>query len=134
MVDFLVRHKLLNPSQHGFLKARSNLLFFGSIMRVQCYHTCSTAFKKSVAKTKGLCKYKINSVINFFNRIDPTYPHLLNKMEASCMHCQCSEWKTDYCKISTRKKLSNKYTFPIVYNPSDPLTHHPPTHLHTNFF
>ena len=25
MVDFLVRHKLLNPSQHGFLKARSRL-------------------------------------------------------------------------------------------------------------
>ena len=24
MVDFLVRHKLLNPSQHGFLKARSS--------------------------------------------------------------------------------------------------------------
>ena len=30
MVDFLVRHKLLNSSQHGFLKARSCLkLFFG---------------------------------------------------------------------------------------------------------
>ena len=31
MVDFLVRHKLLNSSQHGFLKARScitNMLFF----------------------------------------------------------------------------------------------------------
>ena len=28
MVDFLVRHKLLNPSQHGFLKARSNMLCF----------------------------------------------------------------------------------------------------------
>ena len=31
MVDFLVRHKLLNQSQHGFLKARScltNMLFF----------------------------------------------------------------------------------------------------------
>ena len=25
MVDFIVRHKLLNPSQHGFLKARSCL-------------------------------------------------------------------------------------------------------------
>ena len=25
MVDFLVRHTLLNPSQHGFLKARSCL-------------------------------------------------------------------------------------------------------------
>ena len=25
MVDFLVRHKLLNPSQHGFLKERSCL-------------------------------------------------------------------------------------------------------------
>ena len=25
MVDFLVRHKLLNPSQHGFLKAKSCL-------------------------------------------------------------------------------------------------------------
>ena len=25
MVDFLVRHKLLNSSQHGFLKARSCL-------------------------------------------------------------------------------------------------------------
>ena len=32
MVDFLVKHKLLNSSQHGFLKARScltNILFFG---------------------------------------------------------------------------------------------------------
>ena len=31
MVDFLVRHKLLNPSQHGLLKVRScliNMLFF----------------------------------------------------------------------------------------------------------
>ena len=31
MVDFLIRHKLLNPSQHGFLKARScltNMLCF----------------------------------------------------------------------------------------------------------
>ena len=31
MADFLVRHKLLNPSQHGFLKARScltNMLCF----------------------------------------------------------------------------------------------------------
>ena len=31
MVDFLVRHKLLNPSQHGSLKARScltNMLCF----------------------------------------------------------------------------------------------------------
>ena len=23
MIDFLVKHKLINPSQHGFLKARS---------------------------------------------------------------------------------------------------------------
>ena len=32
MVDFLVRHKLLKSSQHGFLKARSclpNMVFFG---------------------------------------------------------------------------------------------------------
>ena len=28
MVDFLVKHKLLNSSQHGFLKARSNMLCF----------------------------------------------------------------------------------------------------------
>ena len=27
MVDFLVRHKLLNPYQHGFLKARSRLTY-----------------------------------------------------------------------------------------------------------
>ena len=33
MVDFLVRHKLLNPSQHGFLKASSCLtnMFFKEI-------------------------------------------------------------------------------------------------------
>ena len=32
MVDFLVRHTILNSSQHGFLKVRScltNMLFFG---------------------------------------------------------------------------------------------------------
>ena len=32
MVDFLVKHKLLNSSQHGFLKVRScltNVMFFG---------------------------------------------------------------------------------------------------------
>ena len=32
MIDFLIKHKLTNPSQHGFLKAKScltNLLFFG---------------------------------------------------------------------------------------------------------
>ena len=31
MMDFLIKHKLINPSQHGFLKARScltNLLYF----------------------------------------------------------------------------------------------------------
>ena len=31
MMDFLVKHKLINPTQHGFLKARScltNLLYF----------------------------------------------------------------------------------------------------------
>ena len=31
MMDFLIKHKLLNPSQHGFLKAKScltNLLCF----------------------------------------------------------------------------------------------------------
>ena len=31
MMDFLIKHKLINPSQHGFLKARScltNLLGF----------------------------------------------------------------------------------------------------------
>ena len=33
MMDFLIKHKLINPSQHGFLKARSrscliNLLCF----------------------------------------------------------------------------------------------------------
>ena len=31
MIDFLIKHKLINPSQHGFLKARScltNLWFF----------------------------------------------------------------------------------------------------------
>ena len=25
MMDFLIKHKLINPSQHGFLKARSCL-------------------------------------------------------------------------------------------------------------
>ena len=31
LVDFLVKNKLINPSQHGFLKARScltNIMFF----------------------------------------------------------------------------------------------------------
>ena len=26
MMDFLIKHKLINPSQHGFLKARSCLI------------------------------------------------------------------------------------------------------------
>ena len=37
MVEFLVKHKLINTSQHGFLKARScltNLLFFGRNYKV----------------------------------------------------------------------------------------------------
>ena len=33
MMDFLIKHKLINPSQHGFLKAKSCLtkfvMFFG---------------------------------------------------------------------------------------------------------
>ena len=36
MIDFLVKHKLINPSQHGFLKARScltNLFFFEEITK-----------------------------------------------------------------------------------------------------
>ena len=28
MIDFLVKHKIINPSQHGFLKARSCLTIF----------------------------------------------------------------------------------------------------------
>ena len=28
MMDFLIKHKLINPSQHGFLKARSCLTHF----------------------------------------------------------------------------------------------------------
>ena len=28
MMDFLIKHKLINPSQHGFLKARSCLTMF----------------------------------------------------------------------------------------------------------
>ena len=28
MMDFLLKHRLINHSQHGFLKARSNLLCF----------------------------------------------------------------------------------------------------------
>ena len=37
LVDFLVKNKLINPSQHGFLKARScltNMLFFGRCHKV----------------------------------------------------------------------------------------------------
>ena len=37
MVEFLVKHKLINTSQHGFLKARScltNLMFFGRNYKV----------------------------------------------------------------------------------------------------
>ena len=34
MVDFLVRHKLLNSSQHGFLKARSCLTNMLCILEV----------------------------------------------------------------------------------------------------
>ena len=33
MVDFLVKHKLLNSSQHGFLKARSCLCFLEEITK-----------------------------------------------------------------------------------------------------
>ena len=34
MMDFLIKHKLINPSQHGLLKARSCLtLFFGEITK-----------------------------------------------------------------------------------------------------
>ena len=35
-MDFLINHKLINPSQHGFLKARScltNVLFFEEITK-----------------------------------------------------------------------------------------------------
>ena len=38
MVDFLIKHKLINPSQHGFLKARScqtNLLWFFKELSVE---------------------------------------------------------------------------------------------------
>ena len=36
MVEFLVKHKLINTSQHGFLKARCNqyLMFFGRNYKV----------------------------------------------------------------------------------------------------
>ena len=37
MVEFLVKHKLINTSQHGFLKARAcltNLMFFGRNYKV----------------------------------------------------------------------------------------------------
>ena len=39
MMDFLIKHKLINPSQHGFLKAKScltNMLGMISICAVRC--------------------------------------------------------------------------------------------------
>ena len=36
MMDFLIKQKLINPSQHGFLKAKScltNVLFFEEITK-----------------------------------------------------------------------------------------------------
>ena len=34
MMDFLVKHKLINPSQHGFLKARSCLTNFVVVEKI----------------------------------------------------------------------------------------------------
>ena len=49
MVDFLVRHKLLNPSQNGFLKARScltNMLCFLEEI-TKCLLIFSESFRQS---------------------------------------------------------------------------------------
>ena len=78
MMDFLVKHKLINPSQHGFLKARScltNLLCFlrkwvdeGSPVDV-IYLDFQKAFDKS-STSKTNTQVKITWYGKQYNQLD----------------------------------------------------------------
>ena len=101
MVKFLVKHKLINTSQHGFLKARScltNLLcFFGEITKwvddgspVDVVSLdCQKAFDK-VPHQRFLLKLKAhgNDVINWIE-VWLTY-----RRQRVIVDCEISNWKS----------------------------------------
>ena len=78
MVDFLVRHKLLNPTQHGFLKARSCLanMFF---------------FKKSKVARRGITRrYHILRFQKAFDKVP--LQRLLLKLKAHSIRDGIIDW------------------------------------------
>ena len=70
MVEFLVKHKLINTSQHGFLKARScltNLLCFGEKITKWIVYIVYLDFQKAFDKVphqRLLLKLKSHGIGN----------------------------------------------------------------------
>ena len=106
MMDFLVKHKLINPSQHGFLKARScltNLLCFfeeitkwvdeGSPVDV-IYLDFQKAFDK-VPHQRLILKLKShgmgNSIINWIEQ------WLTDRRQRVVVDGEVSSWKSVGC-------------------------------------
>ena len=65
MVDFLVRHKLLNPTQHGFLKVRSCWIDERSPVDI-IYLDFQKAFNK--VPHQRLLKLKARDIINWIEQ------------------------------------------------------------------
>ena len=103
MMDFLIKHKLINPSQHGFLKAKScltNLLCFleeitkwvddGSPVDV-IYLDCQKAFDK-VPHQRLISKLKShgmgNSIINWIEQ------WLKDRIQRVVVDGEVSSWKS----------------------------------------
>ena len=103
MMDFLIKHKLINPSQHGFLKAKScltNLLCFleeitkwvddGSPVDV-IYLDFKKAFDK-VPHQRLILKLKPHGMGNrIINRIEPW---LTDRRQRVVVDGEVSSWKS----------------------------------------
>ena len=103
MVDFLVRYKLLNPSQHGFLKARlclTNMLYFLEeitkwIDEVSPVYIIYLHFQKTFDKVphqRLLLKLKANSIGDVI--IDWIEQWLTDRRQRVVVDGEVSNWKS----------------------------------------
>ena len=98
MVEFLVKHKLINTSQHGFLKARScltNLLFFEEITKWVDDDVVYLDFQKvfdKVPNQRLLLKLKAHSIGNeVINWIEKWLTH---RKQRVIVDGEISNWKS----------------------------------------
>ena len=126
MVDFLVRHKLLNSSQHGFLKARScltNMLCFleeitewideGSPLDIVYYF--QKAFDK-MPHQRLLHKLKAHGIRDGI--IDWIEQRLTDRRQCVVVDGEVSNWKSILSEVPQRSVLG-PFLFLIYINDLD---------------